>query len=121
MHAYLFNLLFDNGKFSGIIDFEIAEVSHRIFDICYCATSVLSEIFGKEAKRGRWVLFSKTLFSHYDESIGLLACEKEHLRDMMLCIQLIFMAYFSKNKDLFTINAEMLVWIFERREAWKQI
>ncbi|MGD6844482.1 phosphotransferase enzyme family protein [Bacillus infantis] len=119
--AHFYNILFEEGKFSGMIDFEIAVVSHRIFDICYCATSVLCEIFDKEAKRGLWVLFSKKLFSHYGESIGLLAREKKHLWDMMLCIQLIFMAYFSKNKELFTLNAEMLVWIFERREEWKQI
>ncbi len=119
--AHFYNILFDEGKFSGIIDFEIAEVSHRIFDICYCATSILCEIFGDEEKREQWVLFSKKLFTYYDETIGLTAIEKKYLGEMLLCIQLIFMAYFSRDKKLFSLNGEMLVWIYERRGEWQQI
>ncbi|RYI29634.1 hypothetical protein EVU96_11665 [Bacillus infantis] len=119
--AHFYNILFDEGRFSGMIDFEIAEVNHRIFDICYCATSVLCEIFGDEEKREQWVLFSKMLFKYYDETIGLTAHEKKYFGEMLLCIQLIFMAYFSRDKELFSLNAEMLVWIYERRGEWQQL
>jgi hypothetical protein len=69
---------------------------------------VLCEVFGKEAKRGKWVLFSIKLFRHYDESIGLLADVKNHLRDMLLCIKLIFMAYYSADIELFKLNQKRL-------------
>ena len=39
------NLLFDNGKFSGFLDFDLSEINIRVFDICYFATSILSECF----------------------------------------------------------------------------
>lgn len=39
------NMIFDEGEFKGFIDFDLTEVNIRIFDICYCATAILSECF----------------------------------------------------------------------------
>lgn len=41
----------------GVIDFEIAEVNVNIFDLCYCLTSVLSEVFINNNMRHNWIIF----------------------------------------------------------------
>ena len=38
-------MIFENGEFRGFSDFELSEVNIRIFDLCYCATAILSECF----------------------------------------------------------------------------
>jgi Ser/Thr protein kinase RdoA (MazF antagonist) len=52
--AHVSNFVFNGEKVTGVLDFEITEVNVRIFDICYCLTSVLSEIFTDYKLRQRW-------------------------------------------------------------------
>ena len=42
--THLSNLVFEGNSFVGFLDFEIAEINIRIFDICYCLTSILDTI-----------------------------------------------------------------------------
>jgi len=35
--------LFDGGEVSGFIDFDLSEINVRLWDVCYCATGILSE------------------------------------------------------------------------------
>ncbi|MGI5852155.1 MAG: helix-turn-helix domain-containing protein, partial [Caldicoprobacterales bacterium] len=37
------NILFEDGEVSGFIDFDLSEVNVRLWDVCYCATGILSE------------------------------------------------------------------------------
>ena len=40
------NFLFDNGQFSGYIDFDLSQRNIRIFDLCYFMLGLLSEADG---------------------------------------------------------------------------
>ncbi|EOI04894.1 hypothetical protein UAY_00665 [Enterococcus moraviensis ATCC BAA-383] len=51
------NILFLNHKVNGFIDFDLVEKNIRLFDPCYCATSILSQMSSE----------------HYDDWLPLLS------------------------------------------------
>ncbi|QOK30101.1 phosphotransferase (plasmid) [Cytobacillus oceanisediminis] len=113
--AHIHNIIFDNNSLSGVIDYEIVEVNVNIFDICYCSTSILSEVFTNEKLRGMWINFVANLVCTYNQVNPLSDSEKGSIWHVMLCIQSIFMAYFSSNEDIYKINKAMFQWIYENR------
>ncbi|CAG9623288.1 phosphotransferase enzyme family protein [Sutcliffiella rhizosphaerae] len=113
--AHIHNIIFNNNRLSGVIDYEMVEVNVSIFDLCYCTTSVLSEVFTKEELRGKWFNFVGNVVTAYNQVNPLAAYEKESIWYVMLCIQTIFMGYFSSNEDIYKINKAMFQWIYENR------
>ncbi len=113
--AHIHNIIFNNNHLSGVIDYEIVEINVNIFDLCYCSTSVLCEVFTKEELRGKWFNYVGNLVTGYNQVNPLSANEKESIWYVMLCIQTIFMGYFSSNKDIYKINKAMFQWIYENR------
>lgn len=114
--AHIHNLIFQNSKLSGVIDFEIAEVNVSTFDACYCCTSILSEVFGDEKWRRRWIEFVGELVASYNRFNPLSAGEFRSIWYVMLCIQTIFMSFFSRNPSIYETNKAMFLWIYENRE-----
>jgi Ser/Thr protein kinase RdoA (MazF antagonist) len=114
--AHIFNIIFNDNRLSGIIDFEIAEVNVRIFDICYCCTSILNEVFNNEDLRKLWIEFVGKLVHNYNINNPLDDAEKKSIWYVMLSIQSIFMAFFINDLSLYNINKEMLIWIFDNKE-----
>ncbi|WP_412729406.1 phosphotransferase [Cytobacillus praedii] len=55
--THIHNIIFSENTLMGVIDFEIAEVNVNIFDLCYCLTSVLSEVFINNNMRHNWIIF----------------------------------------------------------------
>ncbi len=106
------NMIFDNGKFIGFIDFDLTEVNLRIFDICYCATSILSECFNNpEIDNDKWIEVFKNIIKGYENVSELSDEEKQVLPYVVCSIQIICIAYlnqFDKYKDLTTINIDIL-------------
>jgi Ser/Thr protein kinase RdoA (MazF antagonist) len=115
--AHIHNILFNDNRLTGIIDFEIAEVNVNMFDICYCSTSILSEIFTKEKLRDKWISFVGDLISGYNHINCLSNNEIKSIWYVMLCIQTIFMSYFASNKDIYEVNKKMFLWIYENKNA----
>lgn len=113
--AHIHNIIFNNNRLSGVIDFELVEVNVSIFDLCYCTTSVLSEGCTKEELRRKWFNFVGNLVTAYNQVNPLSSKEKESIWFVMLCIQTIFMGYFSSNESLYKINKAMFLWIYENR------
>ena len=74
------NMIFDNGEFKGFIDFDLTEVNVRIFDICYCATAMLSECFSKpNVDINKWLEILDNLVAGYD-SINKLSDSEQRRR-----------------------------------------
>ena len=116
--AHIFNFIFRDNRLSGVIDFEIAEVNVRIFDLCYCWTSVLNEVFSDLSAREDWFRFVKEMIHSYNRMNSLTDFERNSVWHVMLCIQLIFMAYFSNNRPLYESNKAMFMWIYENKERF---
>lgn len=116
------NMIFENGKFNGFIDFDLPEVNIRIFDICYCATSILSECFNNsDIDNNKWIQILKNLVNGYEKINSLSDEEKQALPYVIFSIQIICIAYFSqfdKYKELTDINIEMLLYMINELESF---
>lgn len=113
------NMMFDNGAFKGFFDFDLTEVNIRIFDICYCATAILSECYNNsDIDRNKWFEILDKLISGYDSINSLTAEEKQAIPYVIDSIQIICITYFSQyNKfdNLTKTNIAMLKWIVSNR------
>lgn len=80
------NLLFENGALSGYIDFDLSHRNIRIFDVAYCLTGMMQngEVSILELVQG------------YESVEPLEEVEKTHLKLIMKCIELLFIAYYLK-------------------------
>lgn len=111
------NMIFDEGEFKGFIDFDLTEVNIRIFDICYCATAILSECFNNSnIDKNKWLEIFDNLVKGYESITPLSEYEKQALPYVIYTIQIICIAYFSqfdKFNNLTKINIDMLKWIID--------
>ncbi|WP_439876348.1 phosphotransferase enzyme family protein [Bacillus mycoides] len=113
---HLSNVIFHDNEFQGFIDFELLESNVRVFDLCYCCTSILSELFSDETVGGKWLhIVSKIFEGYYKQSI-LTREELQSIWYVMLSIQVIFITYFVQLPNLLKLNEEMFFWIFENKE-----
>lgn len=110
------NMLFDNDIFKGFVDFDLSEVNIRIFDICYCATAILSECFSNEIDSGKWKDILNNIIKGYKSISPLSSDEKLAIPYVIYSIQIICINYFGKFdkfKDLLNTNIKMLNWLTE--------
>lgn len=108
------NMIFDGGEFKGFIDFDLSEISIRIFDICYCATAILSECFSDNVNKAKWFEILNNLINGYNSIEPLSEYEKQAIPYVIYSIQMICIAYFSqydKFEALTKTNIAMLKWI----------
>lgn len=114
------NMIFDKDEFKGFIDFDLTEVNIRIFDICYCATAILSECFNNsDIDKNKWLEIFDNLIKGYERITPLSEYEKQALPYVIYSIQIICIAYFSqfdKFDNLTKINMDMLKWIMNKFE-----
>lgn len=111
------NLLFENGKLTGYVDFDLSQRNIRIFDPCYMATGILSGCIDDIEKREQWIGLFKNIIEGYDAACTLSQEEKSALIYVLYSIEFIFIAYFAKNgyPHLAETNIRMLNWIYENR------
>jgi Ser/Thr protein kinase RdoA (MazF antagonist) len=93
------NLLFDNGTFSGYIDFDLSQKNARIFDICYFILGLLSEHDKNEMDVVKWYSIITNFIKGYESLIILSNLEKDSICCLMENIELLFVAYFSSIED----------------------
>lgn len=118
------NFLFDNGEFSGYIDFDLSQKNIRIFDLCYFMLGLLSEKEKFELTDALWFDFLTNVFIGYQSKLNLTETEKKVVPYVMECIELLFVSYFASIKD--TVCAESAFRIFEfvkkqENRIWKCI
>lgn len=118
------NMLFENGKVTGFLDFELSQKNVRIFDPCYIATGILSGVIGEEEKCLQWIDIYHGILWEYDGVVHLIPEEKQALWYVLLSIQMIFVAYFLNCNlpDLAEQNAKELLWIYRHKTAltWRE-
>ncbi|PFM63392.1 aminoglycoside phosphotransferase [Bacillus cereus] len=118
---HLSNVIFQDNEFQGFIDFELLEENVRVFDLSYCFTSVLSELYMDETLRRNWLLIVRTIFEGYNKQNALTREEVQTIWYVMLSIQIIFITYFVQSVDLLKLNEEMFLWIFANKEEIEEV
>ncbi|MDH4138880.1 MAG: phosphotransferase [Anaerolineae bacterium] len=115
--AHAANLLFLDEYVSGWLDFELIVRGPRLFDLGYCATSLLMNGMDDSAKRLRWLALLAALVNGYTSLNPLTVVERSALWYVLLSIEVIFAAYFTHIKDEkgITQNLDALLWIYENR------
>lgn len=98
------NFLFDKGKFSGYIDFDLSQRNIRVFDLCYFMLGLLSEKDKFKITDEKWLEMLKYVFEGYNNVIPITSQEKQATPFVMECIELLFVSYFHSVDD--TILAE---------------
>lgn len=94
------NFLFDEGKFSGYIDFDLSQRNIRIFDLCYFVLGLLSEEEEIDITNEEWFEIVKEVFDGYDQEIPLSADELKAIPYVMKSIELLFAAWFLGQNDM---------------------
>jgi Ser/Thr protein kinase RdoA (MazF antagonist) len=108
------NMLFQDGQLSGWLDFEIVQRGPRLFDLCYCSTSLLIHGFREPAKRQAWQALLSALVEGYESVSTLTSLERRSIRIMQMAIEVIFIAFFVQNNypALAAQNIEALAWLY---------
>lgn len=113
------NFLFDEGKFSGYIDFDLSQRNIRIFDLCYFLLGLLSEEEKLELTEEQWFDFVSKVFKGYERKLPLSEAEKQAVPCVMECIELLFTAYFEGQKDLSCAKDACRIYEFVRKHEKK--
>jgi hypothetical protein len=118
---HLGNLLFEGGRFTGYLDFDISQKNVRIFDICYMGASMLVDIYKDEGKLDGWRAVFDGVLRGYEKAQPLTEAEKAAIPGMFIAIELIFTAFFSKIGQPGTaiFCAEMTNWLFDHQDRIK--
>lgn len=94
------NFLFDNGEFSGYIDFDLTQRNIRVFDICYFLSGLLANEGGSGQSLTDWLETVQAVLSGYESIISLTLVERQAMVCVMKCIELLFVSYFMGIDDL---------------------
>ncbi len=110
------NILFQNGKVTGFLEYEMYERNIRLWDPCYCGTGLLSEL--PPSLWERWPLLFSGILQGYHAEEELTAEEKAAVFAVLCSIQMICIAWFEKTaglEELAKTNREMLCFLLEKR------
>ena len=112
------NMLFEDGEVSGFIDFEIVVIGPRVFDLCYCGTSILVGGFDDPAKREMWFGLFQSLFDGYQEVSPFLPSEIKSIKGTLAAIELLFMAFSLETNavEAAQYNARVLDWLSKNQQ-----
>jgi Ser/Thr protein kinase RdoA (MazF antagonist) len=92
---HLLNLVFENGRFAGYLDFDISQKNVRIFDLCYLGCSMLVGNYADDVKLNQWKEIFHGVCTGYNKRICLGNEEKEAIPVMFLLIELTFTAWYT--------------------------
>ncbi len=94
------NFLFQEGSFSGYIDFDLSQKNIRIFDLCYFLAGLLAEEPPEAFTREEWLEIVKAVIAGYESVTKLSGQEKGAVCCVMECIEILFAAYFIGEQDI---------------------
>jgi Ser/Thr protein kinase RdoA (MazF antagonist) len=111
------NMLFQAGELTGFVDFDMVVHGPRLFDLCYCASSILVSGFQDPTKVAQWPRLLGSLVRGYQEVVRLVPSEQQALYGTLAAIQLLFMAFSLEThaEGAARCNASVLKWLSVNR------
>ena len=112
------NMLFEGDTLTGIVDFEMVTRGPRVFDICYCATSILISAFDEAGRREEWPGLFEAIVGGYKGVSKLAAAERRAFWAILAAIELLFIAHGLDHGDVggARCNERALLWLTGERE-----
>lgn len=110
--VHLGNFLFNDGEFSGYIDFDLSQKNIRVFDLCYFMLGLLSEQDKLETDKEEWFALLHNIFAGYQEGIILTKEEKQTVPYVMMAIELLFVVWFASQNDVKCAEDAMKIFDF---------
>lgn len=106
----------------SFLDFDLSQRNIRLFDLCYAASAVLSEILraADKPQLSTWIAFYPALLRGYDAVAALTPEEKTALPYILLASQFICLAWFADQPqypDLFSANKRMTTYLLDHFDA----
>lgn len=113
------NMLFNDGNVTGFIDFEITVRGPRVFDVCYCGTSLLVGAFPDTQKMQTWISLFAAILKGYQRVSPLIPSEIRALPGILAAIELMFAAFSFETQaiEAAKCNLSVLKWLSANREA----
>ena len=113
------NMLFSKGRLTGWVDFELVRRGPRLFDLCYCASSLLVEGFEDREKGRLWPALFRAMVRGYEEFCPLADSERRAVFGVFVAIELIFIAFWIDrgNKDAAGQCERLLYWLAAHRDV----
>ncbi len=111
------NVIFVGDRITGMLDFSMVRTEARLFDLCYCATAVLSNCFAKGPVRESWDLFVQELLGSYVQIQPLTRSEGYAFVYMAYLVQVLFAAYYydAGLDERAEENLAVLTWLYDRQ------
>lgn len=94
----------------------------RLWDVCYCATGILSESAAEDY--GKWPDILRGILRGYDAESRLTQEERQAVFYVVCSIEMICIAYFENRdefKELAKTNRRMMQFILQNQEAIRTI
>lgn len=111
------NMLTTDDVVTGFLDFDLSCVGFRIFDPCYCLTSMLISEFYNIELRTTWPSLVTSLLSGYNSISKLDEVECKAILPILLAIELLFINFScaSGHYDAARCNEAAMVWLIENK------
>ena len=108
------NVLFENGRLTGWLDFDLSHRNVRIFDIAYLLSGLLIGIIDNPVKVEKWRSIYIDLLHGYDEVNRLSDNERNAIPVLMIMIEFLFIWYWEEQGDSEQrgIALELATWLY---------
>jgi len=109
------NLLFENNKLTGYIDFDMIQRNIRIFDIAYLSCSQLVDNYKNPVRLQQWYEIFSGILQGYEEVSSLSQAEIESIPALFVFIEVLFTAFYLQDGATETAKncAAMANWLHE--------
>ena len=108
------NVLFENGRLTGWLDFDISQRNVRIFDIAYLLSGLLIENIDNPENIEKWHSIYTNLLCGYEEVNHLSDTERDAIPVLMIMIEFLFIWYWKEQGDTEQrgIALELAIWLY---------
>ena len=111
------NMLFQDGAFTGWLDFDNAERNARMHDLCYLGATMLAGNYRERRRLQTWRIIFRSVLRGYNKISPLTEEERQAVPYMFVHIELLFAAFFSRNGQGKTSKKclNMAKWLYRHR------
>jgi len=109
------NVMYEDGKFTGWLDFDLTRKDIRIFDLAYFLAGLLMDYLETPEKENEWFAFYDSLIEGYQEIEKFTELELEMIPVLIIAIELLFVAWCGEQGDISGRNGaeKIAVWVYK--------